>query len=1208
MHIKTLTIQGFKSYRDQTAIEPFSPGHNVVVGRNGSGKSNFFAAIRFVLSDAYTSMSREERQSLLHEGPSMHTTLSAYVEIVFDNSDGRFPTGNNEVVLRRTIGLKKDEYSLDRKSASKADVMNLLESAGFSKSNPYYIVPQGRITSLTNAKDSERLNLLKEVAGTKVYEQRRTESLRIMEETDTKRSKISELLEYIEQRLAELEEEKEELKEFQAKDRERRCLEYALYTRESEDVNQALQDLEDERRTEASDAKERRDEYNAREKQLEQLEGSLTAARHKLSMLEMTKASLRDELTESVRNRTELSCIVDDLKAAGETSKELHDELQQELTQIEEDIAEKEGELEDLLPQLQQIAVQERTARTELEDASARLQTLYSKQGRLSAYKTKAERDAALKKEIASINAYLTSQAAALEQARSDLDALTLQANEKKDRAERLREQVDQERDTQKGWADDLRELEEKRAKWREDLKELWKEDSRLGVTVQREKDDLQIAERALAGMMDRDTGSGLRAVDQIAQRLKLSGVYGPLYRLFEVLDPITYNTAVEVTAGNSLFHVVVDNDETARKVVEVMNKERTGRLTFVPLSKLKSKHINYPPPDPNGPQKLIDKLKFDRKFSPAFEQVFGKTLVCKDLESGSGYVRKYDLNVITTDGDRIDRKGALTGGYVDARKSRLDAIKSVKSKKAKYEQDSKAFADGKKAIAVLEQKITEVAGQIDVLKRRRLNAGGAWGLLMQDSIVLEREEDALRVRIGKMEAESRDLEADIRTNTARKADEERELRGPMARTLSEEEQRALESTGKQCERLQKSLVEIGKEKTQIESRLNLARVDLNEGLRRRKEEVRGQLEAIGDIDAGDNAGDDLVGRIHELEALNRAIESLTKQSNTDNDSEIESQQGKIHKLADQIEKLQMKQAEESRALSKQQKGTERYVGKRQLLVQRKDECTKQIRDLGVLPEEAFEKYINYKSERLAKQLKTVNEGLKKFQHVNKKAFEQYNSFTKQRDTLLQRREDLDKSAASIEELVQVLDQRKEEAIERTFKQVSKYFEEVFEKLVPAGRGRLIMQKRIDQDEDDLDEEEDGARPSGIDNYTGVSIKVSFNSKHDEGLRIQQLSGGQKSLVALATVFAIQKCDPAPFYLFDEIDANLDAQYRTAVASMIHELAESAQFITTTFRPEMLAQADKFYGVVFDAQKISTVRSISRDEAQMFVEREAQAQ
>jgi len=161
-------------------------------------------------------MSREERQLLLHEGSGVTSTMSAYVEIVFDNSDHRFPTGKEEVIIRRTIGLKKDEYSLDKKSSSKADVMNLLESAGFSKSNPYYIVPQGRvsgrrdnreqdptktsqITSLTNAKDHERLALLKEVAGTKVYENRRSESEKILEETGESRILSGDVVTYVDQ-------------------------------------------------------------------------------------------------------------------------------------------------------------------------------------------------------------------------------------------------------------------------------------------------------------------------------------------------------------------------------------------------------------------------------------------------------------------------------------------------------------------------------------------------------------------------------------------------------------------------------------------------------------------------------------------------------------------------------------------------------------------------------------------------------------------------------------------------------------------------------------------------------------------------------------------------------------------------------------------------------------------------------------------------
>lgn len=132
---------------------------------------------------------------------------------------------------------------------------------------------------------------------------------------------------------------------------------------------------------------------------------------------------------------------------------------------------------------------------------------------------------------------------------------------------------------------------------------------------------------------------------------------------------------------------------------------------------------------------------------------------------------------------------------------------------------------------------------------------------------------------------------------------------------------------------------------------------------------------------------------------------------------------------------------------------------------------------------------------------------MKKYKHVNKKAFEQYNNFTTQRETLTKRRKELDSSQASIEELVGVLDQRKDEAIERTFKQVSKEFAQIFERLVPAGRGRLVIQRKTDQREDSDDEDREA-----VENYTGVGISVSFNSKHDDQQRIQQLSGGQKSM------------------------------------------------------------------------------------------------
>ena len=252
---------------------------------------------------------------------------------------------------------------------------------------------------------------------------------------------------------------------------------------------------------------------------------------------------------------------------------------------------------------------------------------------------------------------------------------------------------------------------------------------------------------------------------------------------------------------------------------------------------------------------------------------------------------------------------------------------------------------------------------------------------------------------------------------------------------------------------------------------------------------------------------------------------------------------------------------------------------------------------------------------QLFKQLEKANTELKKYSHVNKKALDQFISFSEQKEKLMSRKDELDRGHKKIQDLMDVLEQRKFEAILFTFKQVSKYFQEVFKKLVPTGQGTLAIKRdqvrpiktkifltlinvMLFQDDDSSSNEDQAHR---LENATGVSCSVSFTGRNAEMKEMAQLSGGQKSLVALALIFAIQKCDPAPFYLFDEIDAALDAQHRKAVADMIHELSDGAQFITTTFRPELLQHSSKFYGVKF-RNKVSHVDCVSREDAYDFVE------
>ncbi|KIR29832.1 chromosome associated protein [Cryptococcus deuterogattii 99/473] len=1204
MYIKTITIQGFKSYRDQVAVDPFSPGHNVVVGRNGSGKSNFFSAIRFVLSDQYTKLSREERQRLLHEGTSTTTTLSAYVEIVFDNSDGRFPTGRQEVVLRRTIGLKKDEYSLDRKSASKSEVDQLLESAGFSKANPYYIVPQGRITHLTNMNDRERLRLLKDVAGTEVYEQKRAESTRIMEETDGKRDKILELLTTIEDRLRELEEEKEELKEYQEKDRERRCLEYALHQRELEDVTNALDEIEAERRQDIHNSNEKRKEFNDREDEIQHYEEALTAAKHSLSTTQTSLRQYETERADLVRNRTELECIIADFETAGEVDEYRRAELAEELEMIQQKIDEATARLEDLVTEAEQKIGEEKTAREALEPTQSKLSVLFAKQGRAQQFATQAARDEYLRDEIESLQEHEKNQTERVEILQKEVAGAKEHLAELSSKSDQQAQSENDRRENLKKMNEEVAQLQKSIASMHEQKKELWREEGKLTQTEVNAKSEMEAAERLLMGMMNKDTSNGLRAVRQIAKRLNLDGVYGPLYDLFEVSDK--YKTAVEVTAGNSLFHVVVDNDETASKLLDVMNREKSGRVTFMPLNRLRSHTVNYPKANDAIP--MIQKLQFDREYVMAFEQVFGRTIICEDLQSAAHYTRSHGLNAVTIEGDRVDRKGALTGGYHDVRRSRLDAVKAAKKWRRAYEADHARHAEVKAALQNLEQEVTKAMGQVQALeaKKRYISDGGEG--LFKLLTLSARDLEQARDRVARLELSLEEAEGASKDAKAKRESYEEELRTPMRQNLTDEELRELETLTQTVEAQKKLLFEASQSRAKVVGERNRLEIELSENLRRKKQELRDKLDRLeSEAGNGELQSGEVELRRSELRNLVRDIEQLEDKV-SESEGRLDELNSEISKISENLERVQTQQMENTRAIMRVQKNAERYLTKRQTLINRKDECNNAIRDLGVLPEEAFSKYTDQRSDKIIKRLHKVNDSLKKFAHVNKKAFEQYSNFTKQRDELMDRRDELDQSAIKIEELIETLDQRKDEAIERTFKQVSKYFEEVFETLVPLGKGELIMQKKANgyMEEESEESLEQGREKSDIESYVGVSIRVSFNSKHDEGQRIQQLSGGQKSLVALALVFAIQKCDPAPFYLFDEIDANLDAQYRTAVASMIHALSAHAQFITTTFKSEMLAQADKFYGVFFDKQKVSSIKVIEKEEASDFVETAAQ--
>ncbi|RMD41630.1 hypothetical protein DV735_g3496, partial [Chaetothyriales sp. CBS 134920] len=1204
MYIKQIVIHGFKR-QNLTIVDPFSPKLNVVVGRNGSGKSNFFAAIRFVLGDAYTQMGREERQALLHEGTGS-AIMSAYVEIVFADCQGRFPTAADELTLRRTIGLKKDEYTVDRKTTNKQEVVQMLETAGFSRANPYYIVPQGRITRLTNMKDSERLDLLKSVAGTKYFTTKKEESLKIMHDTNNKLREIDDLFAQINGRLSELEEEQEELRDFQEQDRQKRGLEYTLFHREQEEIQNALNSIENKRAGGIDEADDDRNRLAEGEEQLAQILQQIASLKQEMQAARLEKKQLEDERRDRAKARAQVELDVKHLTEGLTTAQQAKTARMSDINALRTQIQQSEKELAKMAPKFKSEYDKEEAIKVQLEAAEATQQRLYAKQGRSARFNSKKDRDdwlrAQIKEASDSLSRFESTKRQTTEALTADKETIAALEQQISD----LQQQV---ATSSESFDDQIQVKQEAKEQMTDERKVLWRREVQFDTLMQTATDQLRNAERNLSRMMDHNLARGLESVRRIKEQYNLEGCYGTIA---ELIDVAQHHTAIEVVAGPSLFHYVVDTDETASKLIELLNKDRGGRVTFVPLDKIHPNTANFPQAQDARP--MLSLLKYDTRFEKAIQQVFGKAIIAQNLVVAAQYARTHGLTAVTPEGDRSDKKGALTGGYHDTKSSRIKATKAVMEARAHFDAVKRDGEKTKLEIEKIDQRITGVLGEISRLEQQKHAAAKNQRFVRED--LRSRSEMLLRKK-DEVDAKTKQLKS-IDVNLSRLEEQQStykaECSSDFKKALTAAEEQQLEDLTQTIQTLRKKYITLSAARAETEARKTDLEVQLNRNL-------RPQLAAVetDDLEADATASDaTLQTRQRELNRLNQDFEAVQQRLN-ELDLLMDQREAEVANLETQAAEAQRQQEELAKAIERHQRRLEKSIQKKAALQAAKQDLIENIRELGAVPEDLKTKYRNMDSNTIAKRLQKAKESLKKYTSVNKHAFEHYRKSEKQREELRKRREELENGKVAIQGLITMLDQRKDEAIERTFKQVSKGFTDVFKKLVPAGQGRLIIQRKLDQHQDDDEsEDEEPASKKGVENYSGVGISVSFNSKHDDQQRIQQLSGGQKSLCSLALIFAIQATDPAPFYIFDEIDANLDAQYRTAVADHLHYLANKdseeaegegismgGQFICTTFRPEMLRVADKCYGVTF-ANNVSAIRVETRANALDFVESQAQ--
>ncbi|CAL2265632.1 unnamed protein product [Prunus armeniaca] len=916
-----------------------------------------------------------------------------------------------------------------------------------------------------------------------------------------------------------------------------------------------------------------------------------------LQALSKEKEAIEKQRTEAIKKHTELELDVKDLQEKISGNFGAKGDAVRQLQTLQKEIQDSMDELEKMNPLYEDQVMKEKEITKGIMEREKQLSILYQKQGRATQFSSKAARDKWLQKEIDDLERVLSSNLAQEQKLQDEIKRLNTELSERDAYIESRRREIATIESLISQSHAGFNHHKSQRDKLQDERKSLWRNETELSAEIEKLRTEVEKAEKSLDHATPGDVRRGLNSVRKICREYKIPGVFGPIIELLDCDEK--FFTAVEVTAGNSLFHVVVENDEISTQIIRHLNSLKGGRVTFIPLNRVKAPRVIYPQNSDVVP--LLKKLKFAPNYNPAFAQVFARTVVCRDLDVATKVARTDGLDCITLEGDQVSKKGGMTGGFYDHRRSKLKfmctIIQNTKSINMKEEELEKI----RFMLQEIDQKITDLVTEQQKIDAKRAHDKSELEQLKQDIANADKQKILISKALGNKEKSLADVRSQIDQLRASMAMKRAEMGTDLIDHLTPVEKDLLSRLNPEIADLKEKLISCKTDRIETESRKAELETNLTTNLKRRKQE----LEAIISTMETDNLHGEAEIKSQELNDARLLVEDLTEQLRRVSES-IDGQSKQLRRIKDEKTKLKNLEDNYERTLQDEAKELEQLLSKRNMFLAKQEEYSKKIRELGPLSSDAFETYKRRSIKELHKMLHRCNEQLQQFSHVNKKALDQYVNFTEQREELQKRQAELDAGDEKIGELIQVLDQRKDESIERTFKGVARHFREVFSELVQGGHGYLVMMKKKDGHQGDDDQDEDGPREADlegrVEKYIGVKVKVSFTGQ-GETQSMKQLSGGQKTVVALTLIFAIQRCDPAPFYLFDEIDAALDPQYRTAVGNMIRRLADMAntQFITTTFRPELVKVSDKIYGVEHK-NRVSRVNVVSKEDALDFIE------
>lgn len=1016
-------------------------------------------------------------------------------------------------------------------------------------------------------KDRDRLDLLKEVAGTTVYEERRAESMKILQETSNKQDRIAEILTFIEERLEELEQEKDELKEYDDLDKRRRALEYHLYDKELTKAQGQLSQMEESQEEQRGRQHQLYATLRTAEEKLQAAEEELSALKAVVDRTDDRRSGKASELKDA---EVRLSRCTVDLEAAEareaaqafeiQALNNERDELAVLIRETEQELAVVEGQCE--AKRVEMSSQKEQQANDHM-----KIESLYGKQGRGRQFTSAKERDAFLRSQIALVDEEIKEKNNLAAQLAREVEAERRgisQESAAMQEAERAnRDRLAQVEELSRS----IEQKHQQRNALQERRKKIWRDLEEIAEEVVEARSEQTKGRQMLSSTLPRAVTLGLAAVERIVEDLGISGYHGPLIDNFTLKNEV-FRTCVEVAAGNSLFHVVVDDDKIAARLMKELERQRAGRLTFLPLNRLLQENVQYPN-SPDAKPLLEIALEFDPEFEPALRHVFGKKLLARDMETGARFSKEFDLDCITREGDLVNRKGGFEGGYHDDRVSRCAAVYKIRSATTLLMDLTERENNLKISSDEIDTEINEILRGLkrDEMERESLRRNASQ---LAKELSVRRSELAIATENTAKRQQTYDvLASEIHSSVAQNELYRKEIGSKLTEQLTAAEREQLNSLEASERDRAAELNTIQESHMQLVAERDRIRAHLKSNLQKRYFEILLKIEmevtqtdSSGEVEPNDSnsrrkkrgskiAEDapEEVGDLASLRSEGTRLSSLVVSLESEIETLISSlarmrkEQVALEKKVDALTAESKDAEEEMAAASKEQ---DKLLNKRSLVSDIIIEKQRMIRELGSVPRKEVEEYKNLDQSKLLKRLKDINEKLKKYASVNRKAMDQYVSFNEQRENLISRKEELDSENSSIQLLIDSLDRQKDETILSTFRSVSKHFTDVFDELVPGGHGELVMRTDLDDattgdisggetlgdSQDDVassskkrksagDNRKSGTKLS-VSTFQGVMVRVSFSGSGQQ-YSMQQLSGGQKALVALSMIFAIQR-------------------------------------------------------------------------------------